>query len=266
MARLAAERHIALKKVEDESAIEVSRHEKRKSVLQTDMETKLAIDLLGIGQQRALMLGEHQKNIAIADSAKEEIKSLTATEEQRQTLVKAEEDLALLREREREERAKAITLIQAKAEAERASVAAIVAAETRHQEAAELARARSVETQSEAARLTALAAAEAEAEKDRADAYEVRKAVEVRMLQAMISAENEMSGNLIDLKLKLSVVENLKDIIRESARPMEQIDTIKIVEVNGMLNGTPGGNSGGGGMEGDGSPEGGRGNLADQIL
>jgi uncharacterized membrane protein YqiK len=85
------------------------------------------------------------------------------------------------------------------------------------------------------------------------------------MLQAMISAENEMSGNLIDLKLKLSVVENLKDIIRESARPMEQIDTIKIVEVNGMLNGTPGGNSGGGGMEGDGSP-GGRGNLADQIV
>ena len=64
----------------------------------------------------------------------------------------------------------------------------------------------------------------------------------------MIGAENEMSEDLIDLKLKLSVVENLKDIIRESARPMEQIDTIKIVEVNGMLNGAPGGRGGGGGI------------------
>ena len=82
----------------------------------------------------------------------------------------------------------------------------------------------------------------------------------------MIGAENAMSKDLIDLKLKLLVVENLKDIIRESARPMEQIDTIKIVEVNGMLNGTHGGKGGGGGdFDGPNGP-GGRGNLADQIV
>jgi uncharacterized membrane protein YqiK len=74
-----------------------------------------------------------------------------------------------------------------------------------------------------------------------------------------------MTKDLIDLKLKLSVVENLKDIIRESARPMEQIDTIKIVEVNGMLNGTPGGKGGRGDFDGHSGPSGG-GNLADQIV
>ncbi len=264
LARLAAEREIALRKVEDESAIDVSRHERRKSVLQTDMETKQAIDMLAIELQRTLMLGEHQKNIAVAESAKAEIKALTATETERKTLVQAEEELALLRAREREERTKAISLIQAKTEAEKTSVATIVAAETRHQEAAELARAKSVETQSEAARLTALAIAEATAEKERANAYEVRKTIEAKTLEAIIGAENAMSGDLIDLKLKLSVIENLKDIIRESARPMEQIDSIKIVEVNGMLNSANGGD-GSRDFKGE-IDRGGRGNLADQVV
>jgi hypothetical protein len=35
------------------------------------METKLAIDLPAINQQRTLALGEHQKNISIAESDKE---------------------------------------------------------------------------------------------------------------------------------------------------------------------------------------------------
>lgn len=259
LARLAAEREVALKKVEDESAIDISRHHTHKAVAQAGMETKLAVDMLAIEQQQTLVLGEHHKNIAIAESAMVEIKSLAATEAERKSLVKAEEELALLRAREREERTKAIAVIQAKAEAERVSVTTLVAAETRHQEAIELARARSVETQSEAARLTALASAEAAAETERTAAYETRKSIEAKVLAAMIGAENSMSKGLVDLKLKLSVIDNLKDIIRESARPMEQIDTIKIVEVNGMHVG------GTGGGDGNGEPQN-HNNLADQVV
>lgn len=262
LARLNAERDVEIEKINNETAVEVSRHARRKAISEADLETTLAIDLRSVEQQKTLTLGEHQKNIAIAESAKAEIKSLAATETERKTLVKAEEDLALLKAREREERAKAVALIQAQADAEKISVAMIVAAEARHQEAIEIAKANAVETQSEAARLTMLSAAEVAADKERATAYETRKMIEAKTLAALIDAENTMSDDLIDLKVRLSVIENLKDIIRESARPMEQIDTIKIVEVNGMLNNGSGGTGSGGGLGGD--PE--RGNLADQVM
>lgn len=261
LARLTAERDIEMEKIANETSVEVSRHARRKAISEADLEATLAIDLRSVEQQKTLTLGEHQKNIAIAESAKAEIRSLAATESERKTLIKAEEELALLKAREREERAKAIALIQAQAEAEKISVAMIVAAEARHQEAIEIAKAKSVDTQSEAARLTVLSAAEAAAETERATAYETRKMIEAKTLAALIGAENTMSDDLVDLKVRLSVIENLKDIIRESARPMEQIDTIKIVEVNGMLNGS-GNNGGGGGL--DGEPV--RGNLADQVM
>lgn len=260
LARLNAERDVEIEKINNETTVEVSRHARRKAISEADLETTLAIDLRSVEQQKTLTLGEHQKNIAIAESAKAEIKSLAATETERKTLVKAEEDLALLKAREREERAKAIALIQAQTDAEKISVAMIVAAEARHQEAIEIAKAKAVDTQSEAARLTTLSAAEVAADKERATAYETRKMIEAKTLAALIDAENTMSDDLVDLKVRLSVIENLKDIIRESARPMEQIDTIKIVEVNGMLNGNGPGNGSGG----DGEP--GRGNLADQVM
>jgi uncharacterized membrane protein YqiK len=265
LVRLDAERAVEIEKINNDKTVEISRHARRKAVSEADMEAKLAIDLLAVEQQKTLALDEHRKNIAVAESQRAEIKSFAATETEKKALVQAEEELALLKAREREERSKAIALIQAKTEAEKASVATLVAAETRHQEATELAKAKSVETQSEAARLKALASAEASADREKAAAYETRKTIEAKTLAAIIGAENEMSGSLVDLKLKLSVIENLKDIIRESARPMEQIDTIKIVEVNGMLNG-PSGGSAGDDAGGDIGGPGGRGNLADQVV
>ncbi|WP_378944832.1 flotillin domain-containing protein [Mesorhizobium sp. ANAO-SY3R2] len=261
LARLAAEREVEVEKINNETSVEISRHARRKAVSEADLETTLAIDLRSVEQQKTLILGEHQKNIAIAESARAEIQSLAATETEKQTLIKAEEELALMKAREREERAKAVALIQARAEAEKIGITTLMAAEARHQEAIELAKAKTIDTQSEAARLTALAAAETAADKERATAYETRKMIEAKTLAALIGAENSMSDDLIDLKVRLSVIENLKDIIRESAKPMEQIDTIKIVEVNGMLNGSNGG-SGQSDLSGD--PV--RGNLADQVM
>jgi uncharacterized membrane protein YqiK len=51
--------------------------------------------------------------------------------------------------------------------------------------------------------------------------------------------------------MRLKLLEKLEGIIRESVRPMEKIDGIKILQVDGLANG---GSSGGrGGVEGSGS-------------
>ena len=66
------------------------------------------------------------------------------------------------------------------------------------------------------------------------------------------------------MKVKLAIVEHLQEIIRESVRPMEQIDGIKIVQVDGLTGN--GGNGGGGNSAGETSGVPGGGSLADQVV
>ena len=60
------------------------------------------------------------------------------------------------------------------------------------------------------------------------------------------------------MKVRLALVEHMPDIIRESVKPMERIDGIKIFQVDGL-----GGNGNG---NGNGAPSASGGNLADQIV
>ena len=218
-----------------------------------------------IEQQQRLSEEEHRRDIAVAESAKKQIAALTDVESARIALVKAESELALVREQEREEREQVIALIKARTDAERDTVAMLVRAEARFREAQDIARANQVETKSKSERLTALAEAEAVAEKARLAAEGMRHSTEAEAVRAMTEAENTMSEELMALKLRLSVIDHLKDIIRESARPMEKINDIRILQVDGVLGQPRGGGSGGDGRTGGGSG-GGSGTLPDQLV
>ena len=68
-----------------------------------------------------------------------------------------------------------------------------------------------------------------------------------------------LSPEQIAMQLRIELLKVLPDVIRESVKPMEQIDDIKIIQVDG-LNGENAGSNGG-----DTSSNGG-GNLADQVV
>jgi uncharacterized membrane protein YqiK len=80
-------------------------------------------------------------------------------------------------------------------------------------------------------------------------------------------AENQRSDASRDSDLKMQLAKNLDSIIREAVKPMENIDGIKIYEVNG-LPGANGGFSGGnsGGTDSGFSGGNGGGNLADSVV
>ena len=58
-----------------------------------DIDAKLEIDLMTLEHQQSLALSEHQKDIAIAQSTKGQIKALSEMEVEKKKLVKAEEDV-----------------------------------------------------------------------------------------------------------------------------------------------------------------------------
>ncbi|KPD11089.1 flotillin family protein [Phaeobacter sp. 11ANDIMAR09] len=258
--RIVADAEITQEKTKTEKAIEVAKREAERAITEAKMQLDTAVDLLTVEQQQTLALSEHQKDIAIAESTKKQLAALTEAESDKAKLVKAEEELAKLRDVEREEKAKIIALIQASTEAEKRAIVTAIAAESRHKEAEEHAKAAEIETKSETGRITAIASAEAVAEKEKSEAVRVRREVEADATKALNEAENLMSDDLMKMKIRLSVIENLKDIVRESARPMEQIDDIRIVQVDGLLNRT--GGSSADALSGDA----GGGNIADQVV
>ena len=263
--RVETRRDLETARTQADEVVELARARRKEAVSQANIDADLAIDLHGIARSQSLTEQEHRRDIAIAESTKLQVAALADAETARLALVHAQGELERVREQEREEREQIVALIRARTAAERDTVAMLVQAEARFREAQDIAKANEVETRSKSDRLRALAEAEALAEKARLTAEEVRHATDAAGVRAMTEAENTMSEELMQLKLRLSVIDHLKDIIRESAKPMESISDIRIVQVDGVL-GRGGLAGGGGGGEGEGRPAGGGGSLTDQVV
>ncbi len=259
-ARLEQEREIELKRAAQASEVaqeqalrtreaDQARIEAKKQIDSSQIEADRAVKEAQIAQQQALELARQEQQIAVQNKSREESQSRAEADKARAAAVVAEEQVATAREAEIAERTKRIELIDAAREAERAAIGVKVEAEAEKQAAADRA---------EAARL--VAEGEAEAAKLRAEADRVRFEVEAAGQRAINEAANLLSSDQISLQTKLALLKVLPDVIRESVKPMESIDSIKIVQVDGL---TAGGGAGsapaGGAGQGDG-------NLADSAV
>ena len=73
-----------------------------------------------------------------------------------------------------------------------------------------------------------------------AEADRVKFEVEAAGQRAVNEAANILSMEQISLQTKLALLKVLPEVIRESAKPIEAIDSIKIVQVDGLTNGGSG--------------------------
>ncbi len=204
-----------------------------------------------IEKQKTVELASQDRDIAVADRSKDRSVAQAEADAARALAVKAEEQVGTAREKEVAERQKAIELVEASKEAERKAIAIRVAAE-----------AEKTAAEDQAAAQVTMANAEADAVRIAADAAERRYAVDAEGQRALHLAENVLSPQLIAMRIKLELIQNLDKIIAESVKPMEAIDGIKIIQMeglNGMTNG--GGSSAAGGSGG-----GGGGNLSEQLV
>ncbi|MBV8806698.1 MAG: hypothetical protein JO042_16690, partial [Sinobacteraceae bacterium] len=186
--------------------------------------------------QQATQIAEQAKAISIAQKSQEQSHAEAQANEAKADAVKAAQAVITTEQVASAERAKQVALVLAAQEAEQRAIGVKVEADAARQAA---------ESRAEAIRTLA---------KANRDNYEVEAAGK----QAINQAINTLSEAQINLQAKLALIQALPKIIEESVRPMEKIDSIRIMQVDGLQAGSNGGtpvDSGGGG-----------GNLAEQAV
>ncbi len=185
---------------------------------------------LAVDRDQKVEMAEIQKAIDVAKKTQERSSAIAAAEAVRAKAIQAEEQALTAREREIAERRKLTDLIGAAREAEREALRVTAAAEAEMKAAKSLA---------EAQKIAAVAAADAE--KIHALAAAQRYEVDAAGHRQLNEAENLLSAEARAGRLRGKLLDHMEGIIRESVKPMEKIDGIKILHVDGM-NGGPGGN------------------------
>jgi uncharacterized membrane protein YqiK len=245
--RAAQVAEIAREQAERNREADAARIEAKKQVDAQQIEADRLVEEARIDQQRALEIARQEQQIAVQNKSREESQAKAEADAARATAVAAEEQVATARESEIAERQKKIELIEAAKQAERDAIKIRVDAEAERDAAQN--RAEAVRREAEGA---------AEAEKLSAEAARVRFEVEAAGQRAINEAANLLSSDQISLQTKLALLKVLPEVIRESAKPMEAIDSIKIVQVDGLTNG--------GGAAGTSTVGGGTGNLAQDAV
>ncbi len=214
-AQLKAEESVKKSKIEQQRAIETTRIENEEKTKTREIE-----------KRKQLEIEEHDRELAVTEKSVQVLKANEVKEQMRAQTVVAEEQVSSAREVEVAERHKKLKLIHATQEGE-----------------------------SEAIQITTLAKAEKEASQEREQAEKhsslaskLRYEVDAAGRLMLNEAENARSDKSRQSDLRMQLAKNLDSIIREAVRPMENIDGIKIYEVNGM----PGFNGSSASVNGDG--------------
>jgi uncharacterized membrane protein YqiK len=217
-------------------SIEAARIRSDLSVEQERIQKERAVQAAEVARRQALELAEQQRAIAVARESKAQSEAQTLAEEARALTVSAEEKVFTAREVEMAERKKAIELIGAAQAAERESLRLTSAAKAEMLASADRGTA-----------IRAQAQADADADKIKSLATKVRAEIEAEAARLMNEAQNVLSPEARASVLRLRLVEKAEAIIREAVRPMERIEGIKILHVDGLGGGSGGGNLGNGG-------------------
>lgn len=189
-----------------------------------------------IEQEKQTTLVEQDKQISIAEKSKAQSEAETLAHQARALAAGAEEQIKTARDVAIAERDKQIALVAADQDAQERAIGVRVAAEAEKDAA---------ENQAEAIRI-------------KAEAQRLQYQVEANGIEMRNAALNTLAADQIAMQIKMKLLEVLPDIIEASVKPIEKIDSIKIVQVDGLNRGNSGGTVETGSSAG--------GNLAEQAV
>ena len=236
-AKIEAEQQVSQRRIQADRDIKAAEIEKNLAIQTREIELERKTDVQRAEQRKQVEIARQDTQIAIATKSREQSDADAAANLARAEAVKAEEGVNTARQVAVAEREKNIQLIEASKEAEQNAIAVKVSASAEKEAAMDRAEALTIEAQARQA------AALAEAEGKR----------------AINEALNTLSPAQIELQVRSLLLHQLPAILEQAVRPMEKIDSIRIVQVSGM----PGGTAGSGGA---GTGTGGGATFPEQVM
>jgi uncharacterized membrane protein YqiK len=227
-ARIQATREVELAKIAQERAIEEQRIARERQIQSLEIERRKTIEL-----------AEQVRAIEVAEKSRAQSEAQAEADLARAQAVAAEEKVFTARDLEIARRKKEIELIGAAQEVEREAIRLQRLAEAEKGAAADRATARRLSAEGEA-----------EAEKIRALASKIRYEIDAAGTKQMNEAQNILTPEARQSAFRMRLVDKADSIIRESVKPMEKIENIRILQVDGLGGGGGGNGSGGEGGAG----------------
>lgn len=208
-------------------AIETAKIHSDQTIAQERIRKEQDLQAAEVGRRTALELAEQRRSIAVAEQSKAHSEAQTAADMARAQAVAAEEKVYTTREVEVAERKKAIELIGAAQAGEKEALRLRLATQAEKDAATDRGQAIKIQAQ-----------AEADAEQIRAVVVRVRAEVDAEAARLMNETHNMLTPEARVSLFRLKLLDKMEGFIRESARPMERIESIKILDVNGMSGAT----------------------------
>ena len=228
---------------------DTSRISAERMIKEQEVEAERKVTIAKIEKDKAIQIAQQATNIEIASKSRDESVAKAEADTARAEAVKAEEGVITSRQIAVAEREKSIQLVEARKKAEQEAIGITVAAEADRDAAKS--RAESLQTQ---------ATAEAEADRIRAEGIRAKFAAEADGKRMINEAENTLSPELVAMQVKMLLIKELPKIIEQSVKPLEQIEGIKIIQIEG-LNGA---NTAGSNHDSTSAPS--SGNLSEQVV
>jgi len=200
-AEIVARQKVDIARILSEREIEEERLDRERALKEREIE-----------KEKVLNLAEQTREIEISQGAVKASKAKAQAETARAELVAAEEKVLTAREQEAAGRRKTVELIEAEREAQRKAV--------------------ELKIMAEAEKLSALD--RNEAIKIEAEGQKIRYGVEAEGTTAINKARNLLTSEQIQADTRRYIIDHMPEIVRESVKPMEKIDSIKIVQADGL--------------------------------
>ncbi len=220
IAKVEAENKTEQAKIDKNKKVQTANILAQQQIEQANIEKNRALREAAIRQEEALSLAEQDKLIVLAKKSEEEAAAKASAEKARASQVQATQEVSTIEAVATAERQQKIQIIEAEGLAKKESVKIVVAAD---------AEAQAAEKRAEAMRIEANAKTEADIA--RAKGVLAQYEAEAEGKTKLNEAANKQSPEVIALQIKLKLLEQLPAIIRESVKPMEKIDSIKIVDM-----------------------------------
>jgi uncharacterized membrane protein YqiK len=258
-AQIIAKRQVDTSRIAADRAVEEQRIEMERDVKEREIIKHRAIETAEVERRKTVELAEQDRAIAIAERSKAQSEAQAEADRARAAAVKEEEAVITVRETERAERVKSVELVEARKVAERDAISITVAAEAEKRAAEDRAEAIKTAAQADSDKHRIQAEGLAQAEKLKAEAAAKRYEVDAAGKRAIHDADNLLSSAQIEMQLRMALIRHLPEIVRESVKPMERIDGIKIFQIEGL-------NGANGRAAAEGEVAAGSTNLADQVV